>query len=80
MAKTLCGYCPCMVWLLSMYCVTILHVFVWLEHSVAIVHAHVWLCNASWEFTQALIGLNIANEQSDGRTDRQPENIRYHWA
>ena len=50
-AKTQWGYFP-----------GIVQVFVLLKICVAIVHAHVWLCNASWEFTRALIGLNITNE------------------
>ena len=44
MAKTLCGYCPCIVWLLSMHCVAIVHVFVWLLHSVATVHVLCGYC------------------------------------
>ena len=40
----LCDYCPCIVWLLSMYCVAIVHVFVWLLHSVAIVHVLCGYC------------------------------------
>ena len=48
--NVLCGYCPCIVWLLSMYFVAIVHVFVWLfvwllsMYCVAIVHVFCGYC------------------------------------
>ena len=46
----LCGYN--IVWPLSMYCPSICMA----KTCVPLVHALVWLCNESWEFTRAFFG------------------------